>query len=191
MVLITVRRCDSRGCPIARTTPTVARLARAHPVVVSLLPAHLNPAVHTVLLRPLSGLGNMAVTGSPAHGDMAWGFDAGTLVSTDRGGIHEEASSLGKRALALRETTERPEAVLAGTVRFVGTDEEAIVRSVATLLSDTAEYDRTNGPRGDPVRRRLWRRAVRPGHRFARWPQSSTGAVRTEWCRLGGLTDPA
>ena len=151
-VLITSHRRESWGPPMARTANAVARLARAFPEVAFVLPAHLNPAVREVLLPPLDGLNNVTVTEPLGYGDFAKAMHASSLVLTDSGGVQEEAPSLGKPVLVLRDTTERPEAVAAGTVRLVGTDEDLIVDSVSRLLTDTAEYDRMSqavNPYGD------------------------------------------
>jgi UDP-N-acetylglucosamine 2-epimerase (non-hydrolysing) len=151
-VLITSHRRESWGAPMARTASAIARLAREFSDVRFLLPAHLNPTVREVLLPPLDGLANVTVTEPLSYSDFARAMDASSILLTDSGGVQEEAPSLGKPVLVLRETTERPEAVDAGTVRLVGTDEEAIVRSVRELLTDPAAYDamaRTVNPYGD------------------------------------------
>ncbi len=139
-VLVTSHRRESWGEPMGRTAAAVARLAVRHPDVRFLLPAHLNPLVRDVLLPPLSGLPNVTVTEPLSYADFAFAMSECTLVLTDSGGVQEEAPSLGKPVLVLRETTERPEAVLAGTVRLVGTDEATIVREVSTLLCDPVAY---------------------------------------------------
>ena len=86
-------------------------------------------------------------------------MNASSIMLTDSGGVQEEAPSLGKPVLVLRDNTERPEAVDAGTVRLVGTDEDRIVAEVSTLLTDPAAYD-AMAQRGEPVRRRARRRRI-------------------------------
>jgi UDP-N-acetylglucosamine 2-epimerase (non-hydrolysing) len=140
MILVTAHRRESWGEPMARTARALARIARAFPDVVLLLPAHLNPVVREVLLPPLDGLDNVYITEPLAYGDFATAMSLATVVLTDSGGVQEEAPSLGKPVLVMRETTERPEAVTAGTVRLVGTDEDLIVDSVSLLLNDEAAY---------------------------------------------------
>lgn len=140
-VLITSHRRESWGAPMARTAAAVARLAKEFPDVSFLLPAHLNPVVREVLLPPLQGMDNVTITEPLSYADFARAMDLCSLVLTDSGGVQEEAPSLGKPVLVLRDTTERPEAVDAGTVRLVGTDEELIVAEVSTLLTDPAAYD--------------------------------------------------
>lgn len=151
-VLVTSHRRESWGEPMACTARALARLARAFPDVALVLPAHLNPAVREVLLPPLAGLDNVIVTEPLAYGDFARAMATCSVVLTDSGGVQEEAPSLGKPVLVLRETTERPEAVEAGTVRLVGTDEDEIVTAVTRLLSDPLEYEtmaRAVNPYGD------------------------------------------
>ena len=140
LVLVTTHRRESWGAPMARTARALARLAAAFPEVLYVLPAHLNPTVREVLLPPLEGLANVVVTEPLAYGDMAYVLAASELVLTDSGGVQEEAPSLGKPVLVLRETTERPEAVASGTVRLVGTDEDLIVAEVTRLLTDPLAY---------------------------------------------------
>jgi UDP-N-acetylglucosamine 2-epimerase (non-hydrolysing) len=116
-------------------------LAKEFDDVTFLLPAHLNPTVREVLLPPLEGLPNVLVTEPLGYADFARAMAASTLVLTDSGGVQEEAPGLGKPVLVLRDTTERPEAVAAGTVRLVGTDEQLIVDEVTRLLTDQTSYD--------------------------------------------------
>lgn len=151
-VLITSHRRESWGEPMARTSRAIARLAKGFPDVLFVLPAHLNPTVREVLLPPIQGFDNVVVTEPLSYGDFALAMNASSILLTDSGGVQEEAPSLGKPVLVLRDTTERPEAVDAGTVRLVGTDEDLIVDSVSTLLTDDhayAEMSRAVNPYGD------------------------------------------
>jgi len=137
---------------MACSARAIARLAHAFPHMTFLLPAHLNPVVREVLLPPLADLDNVIVTNPLSYSDFALAMAASTIVLTDSGGVQEEAPSLGKPVLVMRETTERPEAVTAGTVRLVGTDEELIVEWVTRLLTQPAAYDemaRAVNPYGD------------------------------------------
>ena len=152
VVLVTSHRRENWGEPMARISRAIARLARAFPNVVFVLPAHLNPIVREVLLPPLAGLPNVRVTDPLDYVDMVFAMAASHLVITDSGGIQEEAPSLGKPVLVLRETTERPEALSAKTVRLVGTDEELIVAEATRLLTDSGTYEsmaRAINPYGD------------------------------------------
>lgn len=139
-VLITAHRRESWGEPMARMARAIGRLALAHPDVVFLLPAHLNPVVRESLLPPLERLANVLVTAPLGYGDFVRAMHGCEILLTDSGGVQEEAPTFGKPVLVLRETTERPEAVRAGTVRLVGTDEETIVREATRLLTDETAY---------------------------------------------------
>jgi UDP-N-acetylglucosamine 2-epimerase (non-hydrolysing) len=141
-VLITSHRRESWGAPMGRTANAIARLAKEFPDVSFLLPAHLNPIVREVLLPPLQAMDNVTITEPLSYTDFARAMDLSSIVLTDSGGVQEEAPSLGKPVLVLRETTERPEAVEAGTVRLVGTDEDLVVAEVSRLLTDQHAYDR-------------------------------------------------
>ncbi len=152
VILVTAHRRESWGEPMHRAARAMARVARAFPDVQLLLPAHLNPAVREVILPHLEGLGNVVITEPLGYGDFVEALRASYLVLTDSGGVQEEAPSLGKPVLVMRETTERPEAVSAGTVRLVGTDEQAIFNEVTRLLTDEAAYRqmaRAVNPYGD------------------------------------------
>jgi UDP-N-acetylglucosamine 2-epimerase (non-hydrolysing) len=140
-VLVTSHRRESWGAPMARSANAIARLAKDFPDVAFLLPAHLNPAVREVLLPPLEGFDNITITSPLSYSDFAQAMALSTLCLTDSGGVQEEAPSLGKPVLVLRDTTERPEAVDAGTVRLVGTDEDLIVSETTRLLADATSYD--------------------------------------------------
>ena len=137
---------------MARIARATARLALAFPSVVFVVPAHLNPIVREVLLPPLWGLPNVLVTDPLDYVDMVCAMAASHLVITDSGGVQEEAPSLGKPVLVLRDTTERPEAVAAGTVRLIGTGEERFVAEASLLLRDPAAHEamaRAVNPYGD------------------------------------------
>ncbi|NMN73135.1 UDP-N-acetylglucosamine 2-epimerase (non-hydrolyzing) [Rhizobium sp. 57MFTsu3.2] len=165
-VLITAHRRESWGEPMKRTARAIACLARMFPTVNFLLPAHLNPAVRSVLLPPLEGLDNVTITQPLDYSDFVKAMRDCSIVLTDSGGVQEEAPSLGKPVLVMRDTTERPEAVEAGTVRLVGTDEDAIVTNVATLLTNRSAYRamaRAVNPYGDG---RASERAVRAIEHF-------------------------
>lgn len=152
LVLITAHRRESWGEPMARSGRDIARVARAFPEVSFVLPAHLNPVVREVLLPAVAGCANVVVTEPLSYGDFATLMSHSEVILTDSGGVQEEAPSLGKPVLVMRETTERPEAVVAGTVRLVGTDEDVIVDQVTTLLTDPNAYDamaRAVNPYGD------------------------------------------
>ncbi|MEB3270441.1 MAG: UDP-N-acetylglucosamine 2-epimerase, partial [Synechococcus sp.] len=122
------------------------------PDVAILLPLHRNPTVREPL-QALLGRHPRAFLGEPLDYDrLVAAMRAATLVLTDSGGLQEEAPALGKPVLVLRRTTERPEAVEAGTARLIGTDREAIVREASLLLDDPLAYQamaRAHNPFGD------------------------------------------
>jgi len=173
-VLITTHRRESWGEPMGRTARAIGRLASAFPEIVFLLPAHLNPAVRDVLLPPLCGFANVLVTAPLDYSDFARAMHDCVLVLTDSGGVQEEAPTLGKPVLVLRDTTERPEAVAAGTVRLVGTDENRIVSEVTRLLTDEAAYTamaRAVNPYGDGLA--AWRSVRAIEHFFGMGSRAS------------------
>jgi UDP-N-acetylglucosamine 2-epimerase (non-hydrolysing) len=140
MMLVTAHRRESWGEPMARCAAAIARLARRHPDVSFVLPAHLNPVVREVLLPPLNELPNVVIVDPLPYGQFCCLMQDSSVILTDSGGVQEEGPSLGKPVLVMRDTTERPEAVHAGTVRLVGTDEELIVSEVTRLLTDEDAY---------------------------------------------------
>ncbi|MGO2030492.1 non-hydrolyzing UDP-N-acetylglucosamine 2-epimerase [Glutamicibacter ardleyensis] len=141
IVLVTTHRRENQGEPMRGIGRALARLSAAEPDVQFILPLHRNPAVREALLPEIDGIGNITLTEPLAYGEFTRIIDASTLVLTDSGGVQEEAPSLGKPVLVMRLNTERPEAVTAGTVRLIGTDEQRIFDSVSELLNDSAAYD--------------------------------------------------
>lgn len=140
IVLITTHRRESWGEPMARSARAIARLARSFPDAVFVLPAHLNPVVRELLLPRLADLPNVVITDPLPYGQFARLMQESHLILTDSGGVQEEGPSLGKPVLVMRDTTERPEAVKAGTVRLVGTDENLIIDEATRLLVDEEYY---------------------------------------------------
>lgn len=134
LVLVTVHRRESWGAPLARIAGAVAGIARAHPGVTVVLPAHPNPAVRSAL-EPLHAEANVRIVEPLDYRSFALALARSALVLTDSGGIQEEAPSLGVPVLVLREVTERPEALAAGLVEIVGTDAGRIERRAAELLA--------------------------------------------------------
>jgi UDP-N-acetylglucosamine 2-epimerase (non-hydrolysing) len=151
VVLVTVHRRESWGDSMDGIGRALARLA-ADPTLLLVVPLHRNPVVRASIVPSLEGLENVLVIEPLPYGAFARLIDRCDLVLTDSGGIQEEAPSRGKPVLVLRDVTERPEGVEAGTVALVGTDEDHIVAMVRSLLSDRAEYRRmarTANPYGD------------------------------------------
>ena len=141
LVLITSHRRENFGSGIESICSAIATLARKFPDVKIVYPMHLNPNVKKPVFHMLSGFKNIHLIEPLDYLPFVALMDRSTLILTDSGGIQEEAPSLGKPVLVMRDTTERPEAVAAGTVRLVGTDRRAIIDSVSTLLADKKTYD--------------------------------------------------
>ena len=152
IVLITSHRRESWGDGMRRISAAVVRLASSHADVTFVIPAHLNPVVRDQLLPPLRGLPNVLIIEPLAYGQFARLMSDSYLLLTDSGGVQEEGPSLGKPVLVLRDITERPEAVDAGTARLIGTNDDVIVREVSQLLDDVEQYQqmaRAINPYGD------------------------------------------
>jgi UDP-N-acetylglucosamine 2-epimerase (non-hydrolysing) len=140
LILITGHRRENFGCGLQNICTAIATLADRFRDCCFLYPVHLNPNVQHCVHRALSGRRNVLLTGPVGYAEFVWLMHRSTLILTDSGGIQEEAPSLGKPVLVMRETTERPEAVEAGACRLVGTSVEGIVRAATTLLTDPIEY---------------------------------------------------
>jgi UDP-N-acetylglucosamine 2-epimerase (non-hydrolysing) len=140
VLLVTAHRRESWGAPLRGVGRAIARIALAHPGLRVVFPIHRNPIVREDVLPAISTISNVIVTEPLPYGGFARLMNRATLILTDSGGVQEEAPSLGKPVLVMRETTERPEAVHAGTVRLVGTDEDFIFATVEHLLSDLDAY---------------------------------------------------
>lgn len=140
IVLVTTHRRENLGESMQNIGRAVATLAGKYPGYRFLLPAHKNPLVRENVLPHLEGLQNVFVTEPLAYAEFAHVIAASRIVLTDSGGVQEEAPSLGKPVLVMRENTERPEAVEAGTVRLVGTDYDRIVEEVSALIDDEKHF---------------------------------------------------
>lgn len=140
VLLVTAHRRESWGRRMREVAQAVARLARQHPDLVVVVPLHPNPVVREALVPALDGLANVLLIEPVSYGEFARLLRRATIVLTDSGGVQEEAPSLGKPVLVMRDTTERPEAVSAGTAQLVGTDPERVFGAVHHLLSSTPAY---------------------------------------------------
>ncbi len=140
VLLVTTHRRESWGRRMQGIAAAVARLARSHPQLAVVLPVHPNPVVREALLPALYGLDNVLVVEPMGYGAFARLLRRSTIVLTDSGGVQEEAPSLGKPVLVMRDTTERPEAVSAGTARLVGTDPDRVYAEVNHLLTSAQAY---------------------------------------------------
>ncbi|MCB5293258.1 non-hydrolyzing UDP-N-acetylglucosamine 2-epimerase [Arthrobacter sp. SO3] len=140
VLLVTTHRRENQGDAMRGMGRALARIADAEPGLVIVLPAHKNPVVREALLPLLEGKANIIVTEPLPYGEFTRLLSLARFVLTDSGGVQEEAPSLGKPVLVMRENTERPEAVAAGTVALIGTDEERIVAEVTRLLKDADHF---------------------------------------------------
>ena len=140
LILVTGHRRESFGGGFERICEALRQIATMHPQAQILYPVHLNPNVQEPVNRLLNDLDNIFLIEPQQYLPFCYLMDRSTIILTDSGGIQEEAPSLGKPVLVMRDTTERPEAVEAGTVRLVGTDVELIVHQVHMLLSEGEEY---------------------------------------------------
>lgn len=151
-VLITGHRRENFGDGFLRICRALRHLALGYPDVRFIYPVHLNPNVQEPVYRLLDGLPNLVLIPPQGYQAFVYLMDRATIILTDSGGVQEEAPSLGKPVLVMRDTTERPEAVAAGTVRLVGTDEARIIEEVSRLLDDSAAYEQmqyAHNPYGD------------------------------------------
>ena len=151
-ILVTGQRRENFGDGFLHICKAIKELAALHPEMDIVYPVHLNPNVQKPVYELLSGLSNVYLISPLDYLPFIYAMQHSTLLLTDSGGVQEEAPSLGKPVLVMRDTTERPEAVEAGTVKLVGTDAEAIVSNVTALLQDKEMYKRmseTHNPYGD------------------------------------------
>lgn len=152
LVLLTAHRRENLGIPMHAMFRAIRRVTEEHPDVKVLYPIHMNPAVRDTAEAELCGCSRIRLIEPldvlDCHNVMARSH----LILTDSGGIQEEAPSLGKPVLVMRDTTERPEGVEAGTLKLVGTDEETIYREYTRLLDDEDAYEQmahAENPYGD------------------------------------------
>lgn len=141
LIFITAHRRENLGAPMHHMFRAIRRVLEEHPDVKALYPIHLNPLVRQAAQEELVGVDRIhlcePVDVLDCHNLMAHSY----LILTDSGGIQEEAPSLGKPVLVMRDTTERPEGIAAGTLKLVGTQEETIYREFTRLLTDKQTYD--------------------------------------------------
>lgn len=140
VILATVHRRENWGAPLQDIITSFLQVLEQFPDTALLLPLHRNPTVRAPLERSLGDHPRVFLTDPLDYPALVGALQRCTLLMTDSGGIQEEAPGLGKPALVLRETTERPEAVLAGTAKLVGTNPNRVVSAAAALLSDPAAY---------------------------------------------------
>ena len=152
LILVTGHRRESFGSGFERICEALRQIAVLNPEHQILYPVHLNPNVREPVNRLLNGLDNVFLIEPQQYLPFCYLMERAAIILTDSGGIQEEAPSLGKPVLVMRDTTERPEAVATGSVRIVGTDIELIVAQVNLLLTDPDEYHKmseAHNPYGD------------------------------------------
>lgn len=152
LILVTGHRRESFGAGFEHICGALKQIAQQFPDCDIVYPVHLNPNVREPVFRLLSDAANVHLIEPQDYLPFVYLMSRSTLVLTDSGGIQEEAPSLGKPVLVMRDTTERPEAVEAGTVKLVGTDQAKIIAEVSKLLTDKAYYDSmsfAHNPYGD------------------------------------------
>ena len=152
VVLVTGHRRENHGGGFERICKALKRIAKDDVNRLIIYPVHLNPKVLEPVNRILSGVSNVILIDPLAYQDFIWLMNRSKIIITDSGGVQEEAPSLGKPVLVMRDTTERPEAVEAGTVLLVGTNEELIVSKALDLLNNTENFEKMSklhNPYGD------------------------------------------
>ena len=140
VLLVTAHRRESWGEGMDNIAKALRAIAMDEPDMQIVFPIHRNPVVRESIVPAIGDLPNVTITEPLGYGSFARLLNAAHVVLTDSGGVQEEAPSLGKPVLVMRDTTERPEAVEAGTVKLIGTDERAIWANVMTLLHDEGAY---------------------------------------------------
>jgi len=152
LVVVTGHRRENHGQGFLNICEALKTIATTHSDVQIIYPVHLNPNVQKPVYEILSGIGNIHLIDPLAYPAFVWLMNQSYLIITDSGGVQEEAPSLGKPVLVMRDTTERPEAVDAGTVILVGTDKDKIIAETDELLVNASRYrqmSELHNPYGD------------------------------------------
>ena len=152
MVLVTGHRRENHGGGFERICKSLKRIAEDDTNRLIIYPVHLNPKVQEPVNRILSEDNNIILIDPLAYQDFIWLMNRSKIIITDSGGVQEEAPTLGKPVLVMRDTTERPEAVEAGTVLLVGTNEDMIVSKALDLLNNQESFvkmSKLHNPYGD------------------------------------------
>ena len=151
-VLVTGHRRENFGGGFDEICTALSTLAKAHPDHLFIYPVHLNPKVQKPVYDTLGQFDNIKLIPPQPYSEFVMLMNHSKIVLTDSGGVQEEAPSLGKPVLVMRDTTERPEGVEAGTVKLVGADAAAIIENVDLLINDKAAYEKmaqAKNPYGD------------------------------------------
>ena len=152
LIVLTAHRRENLGDPLRNIFRAVKRIVEEFPDVCVVYPVHLNPAVREAADEVLSGISRVRLVEPMDTIEFHNVLAHADFILTDSGGIQEEAPSLGKPVLVVRDTTERPEGIEAGTLKLVGTKEEDVYREMKTLLTDTEAYEKmskASNPYGD------------------------------------------
>ncbi|WP_127959517.1 non-hydrolyzing UDP-N-acetylglucosamine 2-epimerase [Serratia microhaemolytica] len=152
LILVTGHRRENFGEGVEQICRALVEIAQRHPEVQIVYPVHLNPNINQPVKRILKNINNIILIDPQNYLPFVYLMSSAYLILTDSGGIQEEAPSLGKPVLVMRDSTERPEAVAAGTIKLVGTDVKKIVDAVSLLLHDESQYQamsRAHNPYGD------------------------------------------
>jgi UDP-N-acetylglucosamine 2-epimerase (non-hydrolysing) len=152
VILVTGHRRENHGDGFIRICEALKEIAQDDQHRLIVYPVHLNPKVQEPVTRILTAVPNVMLIDPLAYPDFIWMMNRAKLIITDSGGVQEEAPSLRKPVLVMRDTTERPEAVEAGTVLLVGTDKDLIVKEALDLLNNTNRFEamsRLHNPYGD------------------------------------------
>lgn len=152
LIIITAHRRENLGEPMHNMFRAIRRIMDEHPDVKAIYPIHMNPVVRQAAQEELSGCDRIRIIEPLEVLDFHNFLARSYMILTDSGGIQEEAPSLGKPVLVMRDTTERPEGIAAGTLKLVGTDEDVIYENFKLLLEDKAAYDamsQASNPYGD------------------------------------------
>lgn len=152
IILVTGHRRENHGDGFIQICEALKEIALLNKEVIIVYPVHLNPNVKGPVFETLSGINNVKLIDPLSYPAFVWLMKKSYLIITDSGGVQEEAPSLGKPVLVMRNTTERPEAVEAGTVILVGTDKNKIISECLSLLNDKDKYNLMSGlhnPYGD------------------------------------------
>jgi UDP-N-acetylglucosamine 2-epimerase (non-hydrolysing) len=152
MILVTGHRRENHGQGFINICTALKEIAEENPHVDIVYPVHLNPNVQKPVKELLSGIPNVHLIEPLQYEQFIYMIDKSSFIITDSGGVQEEAPSLGKPVLVMRDTTERPEALDAGTVKLVGTDIQLIIKEAQALLDDEEAYTRmsqASNPYGD------------------------------------------
>lgn len=151
-ILVTAHRRENHGKRFKEICLAIKEIAEQYPSIIIVFPVHLNPKIKEPAESYLSGIENILLISPLDYPEFVWLMNESKLIITDSGGVQEEAPSLGKPVLVMRETTERPEAVQAGTVILVGANRKRIINEVSSLINNQNKYEKMSelhNPYGD------------------------------------------